>query len=107
MVRLVTINERAYCFPICLQYLEPTTVKTWSEALSYADRSARTVHVTLPRSPFPPNLQGKDKSAVVDTEGSSIFISDVHGHDKIVLNGSEIRPLALALLARHYDKEQV
>ena len=73
--------------------------------MSYADRSARTIHVTLPRSPLPLKLQGKDKGAVVDIEGSNISISDEHGQDKVVLHRSEIRPLALALLARHYDKE--
>lgn len=83
---------------------EKNTFATWSEAMSYADKCVRTVSITLPRSPLPLKLQGKDKGTVVDIEGSSVFISDEHGHDKIVLHECDLQPLALALLEQHFKK---
>lgn len=85
---------------------ERSTFKTWAEAMAYADKRVRTIGVTLPRSPLPLKLQGKDKGIAVDIEGSSVAITDEHGHDRLVLNRSDLQPLALALLAQHYDKEQ-
>lgn len=87
---------------------ERSTFKTWAEAMAYADKRVRTIKVTLPRSPLPLKLQGKESNdIVIDVEGSCVSISDKHSHDRLVLNRSDLQPLALALLAQHYDKEQV
>lgn len=82
---------------------------TWREAMDYADRMARTREVTLPRQPLPLTLPGEEEDApVVVTqapEGDCFFLTDEDDGEMVVLYPFELRPLALALLALHYQKE--
>ena len=82
---------------------------TWREAIEYADRKARTVEVVLPRQPLPLSLPGEEKDApVVVTqapEGDCFFLTDEDDGEMVALYPFELRPLALALLALHYQKE--
>lgn len=78
------------------------TFFTWSEALDYADRLARTIEVTLPRIshsgdwvPNMPTLKIGWEHHPVET---SFWVED-RGINSIYVRPDELRPLALALLA--------
>lgn len=83
---------------------------TWREALTCADREARTVTVEVPRildsgDPVPsaPQLHlGWEYQDWVDKH--VIWVGD-HGSDMIYVKPDELKPLALALLALHYQQE--
>lgn len=92
---------------------------TWAEAIAHADHMARTVEVTLPRvAPHP------DYGYLVDPDDPWVYswdgrwhlapIGDWDSHAALLCNdvgeykihASELKPLALALLAQHYRKEE-
>ncbi|QNE90284.1 hypothetical protein H0194_04720 [Corynebacterium incognita] len=70
--------------------------KTHAEAIAYADKQARTVTVTLPRSTYRP------------TERHRLYhggiIQATRAFPSVDVAPNELRPLALALLAEHYKE---
>lgn len=88
--------------------LQATYYDTWREAMDYADRMARTV--TVPRildsgDPVPgaPDLTlGWEYQLWVDKH--AVWVGG-QGCDMIHVKPEELKPLALALLAMHYQQE--
>lgn len=87
---------------------------TWREALAYADEQARTREVVLPRGPY----EIRSKQNIYEEPIKVEPIKHLPGHETVAVNYSahgvpagfflapdELRPLALALLALHYQQE--
>lgn len=110
--RKVLQNDMGEWAVIGGQWWEPSRFTTWREAMDYADQRARTVEVTLPRvAPHP------DYGYLVDPDDPWVYswggrwhlapIGDWDGHAALLCNdvgeykiyASELKPLALALLA--------
>lgn len=72
---------------------------TWREAMDYADRSARTVEVVLPRRTVLPTDRHVVQTCglIIEYQGSRSYPSLPTGH--IAVEPEERRPLALALLS--------
>lgn len=88
--------------------LEATYYDTWREAMDYADKRARTREVVLPRQPLPLSLPGDEGDkpiTVTQDEEGCVFLTDEDDGEMVVLSPHELRPLALALLAMHYQQE--
>lgn len=75
---------------------------TWVEAMAYADRMSRTVEVTLPRSP-----NQNTGTMTTHTSGNGILLTLKTPTTPIQarITHTELKPLALALLAQHYAGE--
>lgn len=87
---------------------------TWRDAMDYADQQARTVEVVLPRGPYEIRSKQNIYEEPIKVEPSKHF----PGHETVAvkytahgvpawffLAPDELRPLALALLALHYQQE--
>ena len=88
---------------------------THAEALSYADRMARTVEVTLPRigGQFTykqraiPSYDDITLTKVNPTNYQIRYAEDMSEDGRgIDMLADELKPLALALLAHHYKQEK-
>lgn len=75
---------------------------TWREALAYADQRARTREHVLPRHPLPMRV-GK-KTATLAPDGTLAFTRR-DGSIAFTIHRKHWKPLALALLALHYQQE--
>lgn len=86
---------------------------THAEALAYADRMARKVQVTLPRDkttvPLPEAFEKEAKPIMLHRWGEQIIIEcTAQGVEEVIfVHDDELKPLALALLAHHYQQENL
>lgn len=72
-----------------------TTWETWQEALTYADKLARTREVVLPRDTARPS----EHLEIGPMYWGGAVVTTVDDGARLLLSPKEIRPLALALLA--------
>ncbi|MFW9169999.1 hypothetical protein [Corynebacterium striatum] len=76
---------------------------THAEAITHADRRARTREYVLPRQPLPLSLPGiaDDDALIYVTNGKNgrVYLKDEDHSETLTLYTRELRPLALALLA--------
>ena len=84
---------------------------THAEALAYADKMARTVEVELPRDnttvPLPEAF-GKEAKPITLRRwaGETVIECTAQGVEEVIfVHDSELKPLALALLAHHYKNQ--
>lgn len=77
---------------------------TYSEAISYADKMARTVEVVLPRMPGVFQLTNGSSGYLLWNGGASLTQRARQSH--VGIPKADIKPFALALLAHHYKQEQ-
>lgn len=81
---------------------------TWREAMDYADQQARTREVVLPRishsGDWVPNMPTLRLGWEHHHTGTTFWVED-RGINSITVRPDELRPLALALLAMHYQQE--
>lgn len=76
---------------------------TYSEAISYADKMARTVEVELPRATVHFQLANQSSVYMLSTGGASIT---KHAYQSQVgIPRADLEPFALALLAHHYRNQ--
>lgn len=88
---------------------------SWAEAMAYVDQQARTVEVTLPRITGDmedgmsswPNLRGVGLSVDHHDEPrlGQPYVMIYDGYSDIGVEAYDLKPLALALLAQHYQQE--
>lgn len=85
-----------------------TKREAWKEALAYADKMARTVEVELPRDnttvPLPEAFEKEAKPITLRRwAGETVIECTAQGVEEVIfVHDSELKPLALALLAHHY-----
>lgn len=85
---------------------------THAEALAYADRMARTVEIVLPRDntvvPLPACMEKEEKPITLTRWGEQIIIEcTAQGVEEVIfIHDDELKLLALALLAHHYQQEK-
>lgn len=81
---------------------------THAEALAHADRRARTVEVELPRDnttvPLPEAFEKEAKPITLRRwAGETVIECTAQGVEEVIfIHDSELKPLAIALLAHHY-----
>lgn len=88
----------------------------WHAAMAYADETARTIEVTLPRITGDmedgmsswPNLRDVGLSVVHHDEPrlGQLYVMIYDGYSDIGVEAYDLKPLALALLTQHYRKEE-
>ena len=77
---------------------------THAEALAHADRMARKVEVVLPRPVGFLRLANKTPFHLYDNGGA--MISKLAHQSHVGIPKADLKPLALALLAHHYQQEK-
>lgn len=82
---------------------------TWREAMEWADKEARTIEVTLPRQDYT-DPQGEPRWWINDILVTPAFDGSpdrtmISTHPRMSVSNTERVPLALALLALHYQQE--
>lgn len=83
-----------------------TLFLSWREAISFVDEQTRSVTVPLPRStvlPTPRHVVWRN-GVIVEIRKSELLPKVLKGH--LVVEPDERKPLALALLALHYQQEE-
>lgn len=81
---------------------------TWREAMGYADQQARTREVVLPRSvgsSGEPLGAPKLRTGVAYSAGEKTIWVEDRSVSAIEIRLDELQPLALTLLAMHYQQE--
>lgn len=88
--------------------LEAAYYDTWREAMDYADQRARTREYVLPRishsGEWVPDMPTLRLGWENHPAGTTFWVED-RGVNSIYVRPDELRPLALALLALHYQQE--
>ena len=101
------VHERSKIVPFFASighWINKASFNTHAEAITYADRMARTVQLEIPRTA---HHAGR---FTLETEnhphGHIVAIRSTKSKQQLVVVHEEILPLATALLAHHYKQEQ-